>query len=163
MSCVDHCQSAQDVRVNAKAVLDRRRTICAPPPFQRPVLRPLPRLVRKKIESDPVVSSGVSVLEIQQAVCQIFDVAPVDFYARRRHRKLDTARNVAMVLARCLTLLSFPQIAREFGRNHSTLVRTFHRLRWLTEALRAELPMTAPLSYWVLLAHKLVHEPCAKK
>jgi chromosomal replication initiator protein len=68
-----------------------------------------------------------TVREIQDAVCEAFEVSLDDLLSPRRTARVAHARQVAMYLARELTDGSLPSIGREFGnRNHSTVLHA-HR------------------------------------
>lgn len=70
--------------------------------------------------SDP---HPITIAEIQQAVCREFRVGLVEMLARRRSRVVARPRQVAMYLARKLTVSSLPEIGRHFGnRDHTTVL-----------------------------------------
>lgn len=74
------------------------------------------------------------VAEIQQAVCARFNVRMLDMVSRRRYRGVARPRQVAMFLAREMTTLSFPQIARAFGgRDHTTVMWACRNIDKLAE------------------------------
>ena len=63
------------------------------------------------------------VADIQAAVCERFDVAPIEMTSHRRGKAVARPRQIAMYLARELTPLSLPAIGRFFGdREHSTVI-----------------------------------------
>lgn len=64
----------------------------------------------------------ISVREIQDTVSRNFNVPSNVFRSRCRDRRVAWPRQVAMLLARELTPLSLPAIAREFGRDHTTII-----------------------------------------
>jgi chromosomal replication initiator protein len=62
--------------------------------------------------------------------CQMLRVDLNDLVGRGRHPRVVLARSMIAVLARRLTTLSYPEIARGMGRpNHSTIVTAFQRLQ----------------------------------
>lgn len=72
---------------------------------------------------------------IISVVCQQLGVDPADFAGRGRHHRVVLARSLVAVLARRLTTLSFPEIARAMGRpNHSTIITAYQRLTRQMEA-----------------------------
>jgi chromosomal replication initiator protein len=89
-------------------------------------LRPAPAL------ASPVGSSTPTVSAIQQAVSLVFEVPPDELLSARRTPRVARARQVAMYLARELTSLSLAQIAREFNRDHSTVL---HAIRSVSQRL----------------------------
>lgn len=67
--------------------------------------------------------TGLSVQDIQEAVCQAFDVPLKDLLSPRRPKKLVVPRQVAMWLSRRVARISYPQIASEFAdRDHTTII-----------------------------------------
>jgi len=73
------------------------------------------------------------IAEIQTVVCNHFDLTHMELISERRHRELVRPRQIAMYLAKQLTLRSLPEIGRHFGgRDHTTVIhaiRTIERLR----------------------------------
>ena len=59
---------------------------------------------------------------IRHAVCSTLAVSPDDLSSPRRTPRVARARQLAMYLTRELTALSLAQIAREFDRDHSTVL-----------------------------------------
>jgi len=102
-------------------------------------------------------SPAPSVASIQEAVCSVLGVSRPSMLSTSRAAPVAKARQIAMYLARELTDLSLAQIAREFDRDHTTILHatravsarastdagvgdTIHRVR---ELLGAE-PATGP-------------------
>ena len=96
-----------------------------------------------------------SVSTIQEAVCSVLEVPRSAMLSTNRTAAVSHARQIAMYLARDLTDLSLAEIAREFRRDHTTILHatravsarasadagvsdTIHRVR---ELLAAELPV----------------------
>lgn len=75
-----------------------------------------------------------SVLEIKRAVCSHFCVSHMDMMSRRRSAEIVTPRHIAMFLAKQMTLQSLPQIARAFGRDHTTVL---HGVRHIGDRIAA--------------------------
>ena len=63
-----------------------------------------------------------SVQAIQEAVASIQGISRADLLSAKRTPQVARARHLAMFLSRELTPLSLVQIAREFGRDHSTVI-----------------------------------------
>ncbi len=64
----------------------------------------------------------VRIGEIVQAVCTVLGVEREDLLGASRHRRIVCARGLTSHLAREMTTLSFPEIARALGRSsHSTI------------------------------------------
>ena len=70
----------------------------------------------------PAAGEPPSVATIQAAVCSVLEVTRDDVLSTKRTAKVARARQVAMFLARDLTSLSLADIAREFNRDHTTIL-----------------------------------------
>lgn len=67
--------------------------------------------------------------EIQAETCREFRVHPRDMFSARRARAVARPRQVAMYLARHLTLQSLPEIGKAFGnRDHTTVMHAIRRV-----------------------------------
>jgi chromosomal replication initiator protein len=97
-------------------------------------------IVRRALGADP--SSGQPVVrrpvrgeEIVAGVCAMFRVDLAELMGRGRHPRVVLARSAAAWLARSMTTMSFPEIARVMGRpNHSTVVTACQRIGKQIEA-----------------------------
>ncbi|MBI1784350.1 chromosomal replication initiator protein DnaA, partial [Candidatus Sumerlaeota bacterium] len=70
----------------------------------------------------------ISVEKIQLAVCKFFDINLHDLTGSNRSRKFAGPRQIACYLAREMTDLSFPEIARKFGgRDHTSIMHAFRK------------------------------------
>lgn len=66
---------------------------------------------------------------IRDEVCRGLRVDPSDLLGRGRHKRVVLARTIISHLARALTTMSYPEIARGMGRpNHSTIVTACKRI-----------------------------------
>ena len=74
----------------------------------------------------PVVLSEQAVL---QAVCQRFGISIQDILGKQRSREVLMARQIAMYLLREKTGLSLQQIGQMFGKNHSTVLHAYNRVK----------------------------------
>ncbi len=86
------------------------------------------------------VSGSPSVDAIQEAVCSVRGVSRQDLLSAKRNAKISHARQLAMYLARKETSLSLAQIAREFNRDHSTVL---HAVRTVSGRLEPGSETTA--------------------
>lgn len=78
-------------------------------------------------------SRRVKIEEIQRAVSKHFNVSKQDLLSSRRTRSIVWPRQIAMYLAKSLTLRSLPEIGRRFGgRDHTTVL---HAVRKVEEQL----------------------------
>ncbi|RAI42650.1 helix-turn-helix domain-containing protein [Rhodoplanes roseus] len=88
-----------------------------------------------------------SIETIQRVVGRRYHVTPLDIRSARRTANLVKPRQVAMWLAKTMTLRSLPEIGRRFGgRDHTTVLHAFRkieRLRDDDEELAAELQSLA--------------------
>jgi len=88
--------------------------------------------------------SALTVGDIEAAVAAYFGITPADIHSSRRTRTVSTARMVAMLLARRHTSMSYPEIGRFMGKNHSSVVLAVRRLEGLL-ADRGELSWATPM------------------
>jgi chromosomal replication initiator protein len=90
--------------------------------------------------SAPVRHAGrpprpVRIDAIIERVCLALRIERGDLLARGRHKRVVLGRALITHLARTLTTLSFPDIARALGRpSHSTVITAFQRLARQIEA-----------------------------
>lgn len=71
----------------------------------------------------------IRLAEIVESVCTKLGIEPDELLGRGRHRRVVLARGLVVHLARELTTLSFPEIARGLGReNHSTVHTAARRI-----------------------------------
>jgi chromosomal replication initiator protein len=96
------------------------------------------RLVRRALELSPEAPespAGVrvpSIVAIQEAVSGTLGIPREELLSSRRTPQVARARQLAMYLTRELTPLSLAQIAREFNRDHSTVL---HAIRSVSQRL----------------------------
>lgn len=77
----------------------------------------------------------VRLAAIVEAVSGVFDVRREDLLSTSKHRAASEARGVVVLLARRLTTLSYPEIARGLGRrNHSAIHAAERRIRSAIES-----------------------------
>ncbi len=86
-------------------------------------------------------AQAVVLKDIEQAICQLFEVTPDDLKSESRARAITHPRMLAMYLARRHTTASYSEIGRYFGgRNHSTVISADKKVRrWLREEQRQHL------------------------
>jgi len=76
----------------------------------------------------------VRIDSIMQHVCAELRVDMGDMLGRSRHKRVVLARSMVALLAKRLTTMSYPEIARGMGRpNHSTIVTACKRMEGLIE------------------------------
>ena len=124
------CQTAEQVRLLARRVAERRRAqYTKPVPVIRPKLEPEPLPVIEVVTppEQPVVVP--SIRHIQNVVCTHFQVPFIDLVSQRRTPSLIFTRMVAVWLARQLTTKTTTQIGHAFGgRDHSTIIHSVRRI-----------------------------------
>ncbi len=118
----------------------------APKPEPRDV--PKFRVMRKKFVEDPyaprcewprrdwLLIEGVqrrpTLKQIVAASSLHFNVPEIEILSHRRTRNIVIPRQVAMYIAKSLTLRSLPEIARHFdGRDHTTAIASIRRIQSL--------------------------------
>jgi chromosomal replication initiator protein len=101
--------------------------------------------------TDSVVTLG----EIEAVVATFFGVTPADLHSSRRTRTVSTARMISMYLARRHTRMSFPEIGRFMGKNHSSAVLAVQRLENLLSR-GEEIDWTTPAGRKAIPAEELV-------
>ena len=101
--------------------------------------------------ADSVVTLG----DIEAAAAAWFGVTPADIHSSRRTRTVSAARRMAMYLARQQTSMSYPEIGRHMGKNHSSVIGA---VRWMESLLAAdgEIEWTSPAGRKRMQADKLV-------
>ncbi|MFP4104559.1 MAG: chromosomal replication initiator protein DnaA [Phycisphaerae bacterium] len=88
------------------------------------------------------VDSAVTLGDIESVVAAYFGITPADIHSSRRTRTVSVARMVSMFLARRHTRMSYPEIGKFMGKNHSSVVLAVQRmdkalaagdeLKWMT-------------------------------
>ncbi|NLF31343.1 MAG: chromosomal replication initiator protein DnaA [Planctomycetes bacterium] len=66
--------------------------------------------------------------DIEALVAAYFGVTPADIHSSRRTHTVSLARMIAMTLGRRHTQMSYPEIARFMGKNHSSVVLAVQRM-----------------------------------
>jgi len=74
----------------------------------------------------------ITILDIQNAVGEHFNIRLEDFSAKKRTKSIAFPRQVAMYLSRELTDFSLPKIGEEFGgRDHTTVIHAHEKISTL--------------------------------
>ena len=72
----------------------------------------------------------ISVEKIQLVVCKFFDINIHDLIGGNRSRKFTVPRQYAAFLAREMTEMSYPEIARKFGgRDHTSIIHAHRKVK----------------------------------
>jgi hypothetical protein len=96
-----------------------------------PPLKPKPMWFSP--EDDGCAPSSPKVEDIQRAVCRRYGVSRADMLSARRTATIVLPRQIAMYLAKTITLRSLPEIGRRFGgRDHTTVLHAVRKIEALT-------------------------------
>jgi len=93
--------------------------------------------------------------DIEAVVAAYFGITPADIHSSRRTRTVSAARMIAMFLARRRTPMSYPEIGRSMGKNHSSAVLAVKRMESLL-ASGGEISWMTPLGTRSMRAEKLL-------
>ena len=83
--------------------------------------------------------SAITLGDIESAAGAFFGLTPADLHSSRRTRTISLARRIVMLFARRHTQMSYPEIGRFMGKNHSSVVQAVQQME---QALRDEKPLT---------------------
>ncbi len=83
------------------------------------------------------------VSEIKRAVSKHYGVAVLDMMSERRTKDLVIPRQVAIYLAKTLTLKSLPTIGRQFRRDHTTIL---HAVRRVERSIKTDVGLAADVA-----------------
>ena len=99
--------------------------------------------------------SAITLGDIEATVATFFGITPADLHSTRRTKTVSVARMVAMFLARRHTHMSYPEIGRAMGKNHSTVVLAVQRLE-RSLAAGGELSWLTPVGAKTMPAERLL-------
>ena len=99
--------------------------------------------------------SVITVGDIEAAAAAFFGITPADIHSSRRTKTVSVARMVAMFLARRHTRMSYPEIGRFMGKNHSSAVLAVQRLEAILKST-GELEWLTPIGIKTMPAAKVV-------
>ncbi len=99
--------------------------------------------------------SAATLGDIEAVVATFFGITPADIHSSRRTRTVSTARMIAMYFARRHTRMSFPEIGRFMGKNHSSAVLAVQRMENLL-ARGEKMVWTTPAGRKTMPAEKLI-------
>ena len=71
---------------------------------------------------------AITIEIIQRQVARHYSLKLSDLTSRNNSRKIVTPRQIAMYLAKTLTESSYPEIARKFGKHHSTVIYACNKI-----------------------------------
>ena len=99
--------------------------------------------------------SAITLGDIEAVTAAFFGITPADIHSSRRTRTVSVARMIAMYLARRHTRMSFPEIGRFMGKNHSSVVLAVQRLE-KTIAKNEALTWVTPMGVKEMPANELL-------
>jgi chromosomal replication initiator protein len=77
-------------------------------------------------ESEPV---KVDVEVLIQVVADHFKMKVADILGKKRNKEIVVPRQVAMYLAREMASMSYPDIGRAFGRDYTTVIHSYEKIK----------------------------------
>lgn len=123
------------------------------PPYVAGDPLPCGRALWFRIEAERAAEQGPELRDIQLTVCAYYKVTLTDMLSHRRLAAIVRPRQIAVYLARELTLLSLPQIGAKFGgRDHTTALVSHRKIarlmasdaRLATDVTQLRAQLTAP-------------------
>lgn len=99
--------------------------------------------------------SAITLGDIEATVAAFFGISPADLHSTRRTKTVSAARSAAMFLARRHTRMSFPEIGRAMGKNHSSAILAVQRMEKAL-AGNGEIAWLSPMGPKAMPARKLV-------
>ena len=119
-----------------KIVVVKRVAEAAPPPEHVAASAPTPEPAKVLALSVPVVRPYIvhrtypSVQDILDCVCAFYKVRESEVLSERRSKDMVIPRQIVMLLAKEMTIYSYPKIGRALGtRDHTTVIHGYKRLR----------------------------------
>lgn len=76
----------------------------------------------------------MSFIPIQVAVCEHFGFTLPELVSKDRHKSIVFARQLAVYLCRTILGLSYPELGRAFGRDHTTMIHAARKAETLLSA-----------------------------
>lgn len=104
--------------------IERQKKNPMPPTFKEPWFHIVG-------ESEAPEPKRPRIEQIQMAVAHHYGVSRTDILSARRPANIVRPRQVAMFLAKELTLRSLPEIGRKFGRDHTTALHAIRKIKRL--------------------------------
>jgi chromosomal replication initiator protein len=98
---------------------------------------------------------ALTLADIESIVAAYFGVTPADLHSSRRTRNVSLARAMAMYLARHHTTMSYPEIGRAMGKNHSSVILATQRITKAVSS-HADLTWDTPVGKKLLPASDLL-------
>lgn len=77
-------------------------------------------------EADPIKIDVDTIIEV---VSEHFDMPVTDILGKKRNKEIVLPRQVAMFLAREMGQMSYPDIGRAFGRDYTTVIHSYEKIK----------------------------------
>lgn len=154
---IEKCDTAEEVQTRAVLTAQKRREFFKTEPpikfysigpisphgitFQELVASAYPASYPQDIHLDIAPSIG----QIQREVCKQFNVELAELLSPRRYSSIVIARQVAMALSKKLTIRSFPDIGRQFRKDHTTVLHSWRKLEPAVTAAIAQIGLNVTL------------------
>ncbi len=90
-------------------------------------------LARSELAAVGVRPRITSFDEIQRVVCHHFHLRAADLVGKDRHKTVALARHLAMFVCKEKLRVSFPEIGRAFGKDHTTVISAVRKVEGLRE------------------------------
>ncbi|OPZ79458.1 MAG: Chromosomal replication initiator protein DnaA [Alphaproteobacteria bacterium ADurb.Bin438] len=95
-------------------------------------------LSRAKIVLKDLLSSTeeriISIAEIKSRVATFYKLRQVDIMSKSRQKGIAVPRQIAMYMSKTLTTKSYPEIGREFDRDHTTILHGVRKIEALIKS-----------------------------
>lgn len=99
-----------------------------------------------------VQNRQISLETIQKTVADYYKIKVADMFSKKRSRIVSRPRQIAMMLSKELTQLSYPDIGEAFGgRNHSTVI---HAVKTITELKSNDAGMNRDFAFLLQMLQK---------
>lgn len=124
-------RKAQDEQL-AREDFERRQAVLA----AMVAMAEQPKTVNEAVfsENEEAPPKLPKIVDIQNAVARKYNVSRVDILSHRRTAQVVRARQIAVYLAKQLTLRSLPEIGRHFGgKDHTTILHSVRKISVLLE------------------------------
>lgn len=117
-----------------------------------PQRAPLADVLRLVLDAQAILTEQrkISVAEIQRAASVEFGIPMNDLLSGRRTWNICVPRQIAMAIAKRLTLRSLPDLGRRFGgRDHTTVLHAVVKYQALVDKVAPEMAPTATALDWI--------------
>jgi hypothetical protein len=125
-------KAEQELRDMADRWIQAQRISLRIPCVQLTPFMPSAIIVTYRIQATPVIKLGEHlplIEDVMRVVCARFSITRRALLSQRRTLEVVRPRQIAMYLAKVVTLRSFPEIGRRFGgRDHTTVIHAVDKI-----------------------------------